>query len=163
VIALLGIGLPVLGQIGALPKKDFSLGDYRDPELKPGDVWQYKTRDGEASSLLTILKTEKSAELGEIVHVAVKGLKIRNCDGRVQFEELPHMPFARNALKESLVRKVKSGRVPDFKRGYSEWRDGYILMRAGIYIVSVADAVSANEQTFLRGTGCTKGYRTNPN
>jgi hypothetical protein len=65
------------------------------------------------------------------------------------------VPFARKALEASVRKKLASGQpMPSYEDGYQEWSDAYSQKRAGVYAVSVADAVSVAEKTFQKGIGC---------
>jgi hypothetical protein len=142
-------------QIGVVPKKDATLQDATDAKFKPGDVWQYATREGEDQSTLSILNVDNSPELGVIVHIGVERVKLTNCHGGQSPESVPHMPFARRALDDSVTKKVASNRpLPDFREGYEEWKEAYTQKKAGIYIVGVARAVSVAEKTYRSGIGC---------
>jgi len=63
--------------------------------------------------------------------------------------------FPRKALDASVKKKVASGQpLPSYEDGYQDWKDAYAQKRAGVYVVSVADAVSVAEKTFQKGIGC---------
>jgi hypothetical protein len=142
-------------QIGTVPKKDAILRDATDDKFKPGDVWQYTTREGEEQSTLTVLKVDDSPELGVIVHIGVERIKLANCHGGPSPDSIPHMPFARKALDDSVTKKVASNRpLPNFREGYQEWKEAYAKKKAGIYIIGVAKAVSVAEETYRSGIGC---------
>jgi hypothetical protein len=138
-----------------MPKNDTRLEDASDPKFHVGDVWEYKTRSGEEDSRLTILKIDSSTELGVIVHVAVDNLTWKNCDNKPFPQSVPHMPFARKALDASLLKQAGVAEsLPDYRNGYEEWKAAYSKKHAGIYIISVRDAVSVAEQTYRAGIGC---------
>lgn len=142
-------------QVGVLPKKDVRLKQSTDEKFRVGDVWEYQTRKGEEHSRITILRVDESPELGTIVHIGVDNVRLSNCNGGPEPDSVPHMPFARKALEESVSKKVASGQsLPDYEEGYQEWREAYEQKRAGIYIVSVAGAVSVAEKTFQAGNRC---------
>ncbi len=147
--------LGALAQIGVLPKNDVTLKDTTDDEFRVGDVWDYKTRKGEEQSRLTIVKIDNSPELGMIVHIGVDEVRFSNCHGVPEPKAVPHMPFARKAFEASVKRRVATEQqLPDFQPGYDEWKTAYSKKHAGIYVVSVADAVSVAEKTFRTGIGC---------
>jgi hypothetical protein len=144
-----------VAQIGVVPKKDTTLQDATDAKFKPGDVWEYTTREGEEHSTLTILKVDNSPELEVIVHVGVEKIKLANCRGGPSPESVPHMPFARKALDDSVTKKIASNRpLPNFREGYEEWKEAYSKKKAGIYIVGVSSAVGVAEKTYRSGIGC---------
>jgi hypothetical protein len=144
-----------IAQIGVLPKKDTTLQDVTDSKFKPGDIWEYVTRAGEEESTLTILKVENSPELGIIVHIGVERINLANCHGEPHPESVPHMPFARKALEESVTKKIASNHpLPDYQEGYEEWRAAYSKKKGGIYVVRVSTAVGVAEKTYRSGIGC---------
>lgn len=148
-------------QVGILPKKDFSLKQVSDPKFRVGDVWAYRTRPGESESRLTILRIDESPELGIIVHLAVDKIKLTNCR-EYSPDSLPHMPFARKALDASVTKKIAATqRLPAFEDGYGEWRSAYARNEAGIYIISVAEALGVAEKTYAHGMGCDSGPSPN--
>jgi hypothetical protein len=147
--------LAVLAQVGLAPKNDVTLKDATDNKFRVGDVWEYETRKGEERSRLTIVKIDNSPELGVIVHIGVDNLRFSNCLGGPEPEAVPHMPFARKALEASARKRVASEQpLPDFQGGYEEWKTAYSKKHAGVYVVSVAAAVSVAEKTFRAGIGC---------
>jgi hypothetical protein len=142
----------VRAQIGVLPQKDTTLSETTDEKFKVGDEWEYQTRTGEEKSTLIILKVESSPELGVIVHVAVNAIRLANCHGGPEPDSVPHMPFARRALNDSVTKKIASKRpLPDYEDGYEEWKKAYSKKRAGIYVIAVSTAVSVAEKMFHWG------------
>ena len=153
------VSLAVVGtlraQIGVLPQKDTTLSAATDEKFKVGDEWEYRTRKSEEKSTLTILKVESSPELGVIVHVAVNKIRLANCQGGPSPDSVPHMPFARRALDDSVTKKIASDRpLPNYEDGYNEWKEAYSRKQAGIYVVPVSKAVAVAEKTYQSGIGC---------
>jgi len=154
-VAMAVIAVRANPQVGILPKNDVALKETTDEKFRVGDVWEYQTRKGEKHSRITILRLDESPELGTIVHIGVDKVRLSNCHGGPEPDAVPHMPFARNALKGSVIKKVATDQpLPDYEEGYREWRAAYEQKHAGIYVVSVAEAVSVAEKTFQRGNGC---------
>lgn len=151
--------VPVFAQVGVLPTKDFTLKEASDPKFAVGDVWEYHTRPGEAGSRVTIVKLDNSPDLGVIIHVTVDGIKLANCNNGPEPDNVTHMPFARKAFEASVTKKVASKHdLPSgWKDGYEDWSAAYAEKKAGIYVISVADAVSVAEKTFQHGNGCDEG------
>jgi hypothetical protein len=142
-------------QIGVLPQRDTTLSAATDEKFKVGDEWEYRTRKSEEKSTLTILKVESSPELGIIVHVAVNKIRLANCHGGPSPDSVPHMPFARRALDDSVTKKIASDRpLPNYEDGYNEWKEAYSRKQAGIYVVPVSKAVAVAEKTYRSGIGC---------
>jgi len=111
-------------QIGVLPQKDTTLSGATDEKFKVGDEWEYRTRKSEEKSTLTILRVESSPELSVVVHVAVNKIRLAYCHGGPSPDSVPHMPFARRALNDSVTKKIATDRsLPDYKDGYNEWKE----------------------------------------
>lgn len=144
------------GQIGVVPTLDKSMRQIEDEKFKPGETWHYRTRKSEEKSTLTVLRVEESAALGEIVHIAVDGIRLKSCRPGYEPHEIPHMPFARKALEESVTKRADEHHKeePNWKPGYDEWRSAFEQGQAGIYTISVADAISVAEKTYNKGLGC---------
>lgn len=121
-----------------------------DSKFRPGQVWQYSTREHEKGSTLTILKVESVQKLGVIIHIRVDKVRLRNCTGGPEPNNFEHMPFTREAVEKSVTRLVREGDVPEFQDGYDEW------MKAcgGVYTITVAEAIAVAEETFRKNLGC---------
>ena len=147
--------LEMHAQIGVMPKKDVTLKRITDEKFRVGDVWEYQTRRGEERSRITILRVDESPEIGTIVHIGLDNVHFANCHGGPEPDAVPHMPFGRKALEASVKKRLASGQpLPSYEDGYQDWRDAYTQKHAGVYVVSVADAVSVAEKTFQKGIGC---------
>jgi hypothetical protein len=146
----------VFAQSSQLSKKDSMLKLGRDAKFRVGDVWEYKTRQGEEGSRLTITRIDESPKLGVIVHVSVSGIHFSNCHGGGEPDNIQQMPFARRALDASVTNKVASHQLlpADYDSIYEAWRSAFVKNEAGIYTIDVAEAVSAAEATFRQGIGC---------
>ncbi|HLH03414.1 MAG TPA: hypothetical protein VKX25_11630 [Bryobacteraceae bacterium] len=131
----------------------------KDSQYHVGDVWRYKTREGEEESRLTVVQVDVS-KLGTIVHIAVDKLNWKNCEGGIVQEQIPHMPFAKDALEKSATIRIASGHpLPAWEEGYEEWRRGFVSGHAGIYTITISQAVSLAERTWRTGLGCGSGER----
>jgi hypothetical protein len=132
------------------------LKEVSDEKYKPGQVWSYKTRTNESESTLTILRVEKIDGKKSIVHIRVDRIVLKNCSGGPEPEQLPHMPFSREAIDASVLKVLRTGQVPDFHEGYSEWRSAWDSGKAGFYTITVAQALDVSHATFNQGLGCSK-------
>jgi hypothetical protein len=115
--------------------------------LVAGQIWSYKTRPGEEGSRLTVLKTESHPKLGNVIHVAVAGVRIKNprVPGGVS-STVGHMPYQEVALRASLVGVTgQEPSAPDLE-GYRTWKEAFDQGKAGIWSISVAEAVAAIEK-----------------
>jgi hypothetical protein len=109
-----------------------------------GQRWKYQTRAGEEASTLLIVKVDVHAKLGNIVHVIVDGLRMRNPGALSGISErFSHLPFSEDAIARSVTDLVGTEDVgADWQEGYSAWQDGFRNGKAGIFSISVSDAVS---------------------
>ncbi len=148
-------------QIGVKPKKDVTLTTGTDPKFAVGDIWEYHTRPGEERSRVTIVHIDQSPELGTIIHLSVARIRLANCNGGPEPDNIPHMPFSRKSFEASVTRKVASDQTPsvEWAEGYQEWKAAYKEKKAGIYVISIADAIGVAEATFRQGNGCNEGGR----
>jgi hypothetical protein len=116
--------------------------------LAVGQVWKYKSRPTEPASTLIILKLESLPTLGQVVHVAVSDLRIRNPRSPQGFTiVIPHLPLAQSAVEASVTELV--GHVaepPDFSEGYRQWQEA----KGGAFKVSVVEAVEFVEKALNR-------------
>ena len=127
--------------------QDSMLKDTTESKYKVGQVWSYKTRPQEEKSTFVVVKVENHPKLGNIVHIALRGLKLKKPDGDF-IESAGHLPFAEEAINKSAVEVVKEkADLPDYEEGYRMWREAFDAGKAGIYTISVAEAVGVMEET----------------
>jgi hypothetical protein len=143
-------------QVGVLPKKDVTLKTVSDSKFAVGDIWEYRTRPNEEASRLLVTRIDASPELGVIISIAVSGVRLANCHGGNEPDNIQHMPFARTVLDASVSWRDATGQpLPaQLVSAYDEWRSAYSDKKAGIYIVPLAEAVGITENTFREGIGC---------
>jgi hypothetical protein len=121
------------------------LVDTTEGKYQVGETWSYRTRPGEEGSFVTVLKVESSPATGVIVHLRVDGLRIDNPaspDG--VSETIGHMPLAEQAVDASVTARLSGGAPvvgPD--EGYWEWRRAFEAGEAGVWTVTVAEAVDS--------------------
>jgi hypothetical protein len=116
------------------------------PKYQPGQVWKYHTRPAETGSRATILRVDLTPSQGYVVHVALDGLTIKSpqsSDGMAK--TISHLPFSEAAIDKSVTELDHIGPVPEYREGYQTWRDAFDHHKAGVWTVSVADAVTAME------------------
>lgn len=125
-----------------------------EAKYKPGQKWSYKTRPGEEDSYLIVLKVDKDAKLGNIIHIALRKLKMKNERSRDGVsEKVNHMPFSQAALDKSGLKLLEEKtELPDFAEGYQIWREAFDGERAGVYSMTVAAAVNVMEAGLNRRT-----------
>src|SRR5947209_5509851 len=94
-----------------------------DVALKEGQCWSYTARPGEEASFLVIRKIETIPKLGEVVHISVFGLKIKNASAPNGYtDQAGHLPISGESLRGSLKEKIHK-QIPnvDWKEGYQMW------------------------------------------
>lgn len=113
----------------------------------PGQVWTYNTRPGEEASRIVICRVETDPKLGEIVHIHVNGRYFKNKhapDGST--DQIGHMPYASESLRRCLTKLESTGAaLPTFEDGYQEWRGAFDKGKAGVWTVSVSEALAGME------------------
>ena len=124
-----------------------------DPTYRPGQVWAYKARPGETSSTITILKVETLPKVGVVVHTRIDGFQFHNCTGGPAPNNLEHAPFAKTAIDRSVTRQLRTASaLPQFEEGYKEW----LSHCGGVYTITVAEMLDADQTTFSAGLGCSR-------
>src|SRR5260370_6700649 len=113
-----------------------------DEKFKPGQVWAYQTRPGEAASTLTVLRVDSYGKIGIIVHIRVDGLRAHNPRGE-RVPSVEHMPFTRDAILLSVDRLLKSNQPLPTIEGLDRWRSDC----GGVYTISVRDSVDVMQKT----------------
>ncbi len=122
----------------------------KKPAYEPGQVWSYKTRPDEKTSTLVILKVEQDKELGKIVHIAIRDLKMKGPNGRI-LTTANHLPFAAKSIDESVIKLLSEDEdLPNYLEGYTLWKQAFDAKKAGIYTIPVSEAVEVMELTFKR-------------
>ena len=121
-------------------------------KYKVGQQWSYSARPGEEKSYLIIVKIDDDSKLGRIIHIAMRGLKMKNPRSPDGFsEDVNHMPFMESALEKSGLKLLKEKvDLPDFEEGYQIWREAFDHQKAGAYSITVAEAVEIMEKALNR-------------
>ena len=138
----------VIGVVAAYgARQDSELKDTTESRYKVGQIWSYKTRPNEKKSFFIVLKVENHPKLGNIVHIALRELKLRKPNGEF-IETAGHLPFAEEAINKSAIKLLKEkADLPDYEEGYGMWREAFDAGKAGIYTITVAEAVDVMETT----------------
>ena len=119
----------------------------------PGQVWTYQTRPSEVDSRVTILKIESDPKFGEIAHISINNLRIKNKNAPGGFsKEIEHLPYSAEILHKNLVRQIGNAPVPSFEEGYRMWKEALDQGKAGVNTNSPAEAVESIETVINSGT-----------
>jgi hypothetical protein len=121
-------------------------------KYKVGQQWSYSARPGEEKSYLIVVKIDDDPKLGRIIHIAMRGLKMKNRRSPDRFSEnVNHMPFLESAIEKSGLKLLKEKvDLPDFEEGYGLWREAFDAGKAGAYSITVAEAVEVMEKVLNR-------------
>ena len=119
----------------------------KNDKYKPGQVWNYHTRQYEAGSTLTIVKTESGDKLGNIIHIHIEGVRMKNPHDKLGLSSvISHLPCSEEAINESVVSIVReTALLPNFEEGYREWREAFDARQAGVWGIPVAAIIEAME------------------
>ncbi|MBW7675878.1 hypothetical protein K1I32_09925 [Chryseobacterium sp. LJ756] len=124
-------------------------------KYKVGQEWNYKTRKGEESSTLKILKIEEYPEQGKVIHISIGQLKVKSPESKDGFaNELTHIPITEEALDESVTAlKNEKVKLPNYIEGYDYWKKEFDKGNAGIFSISVPEIVDLMEESIRTGNG----------
>src|SRR5260221_695182 len=119
----------------------------------PGQVWTYNTRPGEEASRIVICRVDADPKLGQIVHIHVNGLRLKNKHLPGGFsDQIGHMPYSGDALHKSVTKlESTSAALPTFEDGYREWRSAFDQGKAGVWTSSVSEAIGGMESVLNQG------------
>lgn len=121
-------------------KNDKSLKTHK---LKSGQIWKYNTRKGEEKSRVVILKVEDYGRKGQVVHIAVNQLKIKNqqIEGGYS-KDIGHLPFNKESLLKSLTKLEGTiDKLPEYMDGYPQWKEAFNNGEGGVFTIEVKDVV----------------------
>lgn len=117
-----------------------------------GQVWHYKTRPGEDSSLIYIGKIDTDQRQSSIYSISVRGLQMKTPSlGTGPHEHLPHSPVSRDALDMSVTERAdRPFDTSGFADAYKYWKTEFDAERAGVFTISVAQIITALEQSVAK-------------
>ncbi len=100
--------------------------------FKSGQLWKYYTRRGDENSRVLILKVE-TYKNEDLIHVTIIGEGIGSPI---------HMPFSEIAVRDSVISIcAHSIKLPNFEEGYYYWKQQFTAGNAGVYMISIAEAL----------------------
>ncbi|WP_265594040.1 hypothetical protein [Haloferula sp. BvORR071] len=119
---------------------------------KEGECWSYTTRPGEEESFAVIRKIETLPKVGEVIHISLFGLKVKNPAAKDGFTaEVGHIPMSGASARASLKKKLDK-KVPDFEweEGYRQWRKSYESSQGGVFTKSIAECIGFIEDVVTK-------------
>ena len=127
-----------------------------------GQEWSFQTRPHEMESTFIITRIDQGGPKGKIVHIYVKGLKMKNKLSATGFNDhIVHLPCSEKALLASGL-KLKNERVPlpNFMEGYLSWLKGFEQNKAGVFKLPLAESIAFLETMFRQITTCCEPRKT---
>ncbi|MGN6093971.1 MAG: hypothetical protein ACTHOL_16600 [Luteibacter jiangsuensis] len=113
------------------------------PDYAVGQSWTYRTRPGEEASRVAIRRIGIEPEDGEVFHVSILGVKLRNhrLPGGIQ-PAMHHAAVSRASLDASLLHPDgQADTEENWRDGYDVWRQAYDNGDAGIFDIPLADVL----------------------
>ena len=118
------------------------------PDYAVGQSWTYRTRPGEEASRVAIRRIDIEPEDGEVFHVSIMGVKLRNhrLPGGIQ-PAMHHAAVSRASLDASLLEPDgQADTEENWRDGYDVWRQAYDNGDAGIFDLPLADVLGYIER-----------------
>jgi hypothetical protein len=143
--------LPVLAVVGAvLVGCDTHAGpDEPHPSIpskySPGGEYSFVGRPTDPQPQFLVLHVDSHPSLGNIIHVAIRGIRLRTPSGVA--DHLQHFPIAEASLDGSGPKLIRANSpVPEFINAYMEWRKPFDQGKAGIWTKPLSDCLDGMEQ-----------------
>jgi hypothetical protein len=131
ILAVVVLLLAIAAYLRARSPRRTILAVTDDSRYKPGQVWSLRLPEA-PQARLTILRVESLLGEGTIVHVAVSEVPL----------PVGHMPFTEAAIERSVLDLVGTVSVgPAALEGYDEWRRAFDNEGAGVFSVTVPEAL----------------------
>ena len=109
------------------------------PDYAVGQVWTYDHRPGDDASRVVIRAVGIEPEDGEVFHISILGVKLRNHRVPGGFQPaMHHAAVTRGTLDQSLRElTAESNDDPTWESGYAVWREAYDNGDAGVFDLGV--------------------------
>lgn len=118
-------------------------------EYVVGQVWNYDTRESESESKLKIIAIDQHEKLGTIISVTIDGVLLGSQPPNgihTEMSQIGHMPFSKEAMDISVLEISEIDNVENDMEGYELWKNALKDNNAGIYTISVKEAIDALEE-----------------
>jgi hypothetical protein len=124
-------------------------------EYSEGQVWSYVTRPGEEGSTLVIRAIESYPGEGEVFHIGIEGVKLRNhrVTGGIQ-ATMRHTAVSRQTLDVSVDKAIDIA-APDggWREGYEIWKQAFDNDDAAVFQIPVAEILDYIERVVASADG----------
>lgn len=117
-------------------------------EPAAGQLWRCAGRSPDEAPQLLINRVDQHPKGGEIFHVSVTGVPVKNCaEPSGCTTALPHVPVIRQTFERSQAQFVRL-QAPDaaYLVGYGQWKREFDAGNAGSFGVSVAEVLDFVER-----------------
>jgi hypothetical protein len=114
-------------------------------DFEVGQIWSAKGRDKDPDPKLIVLKIERGEAVGDVVFIAIAGVKVCLPSGQCGDVFTP-LAISKRALDRSVKEQIgRSDQLPDFEKGYQFWQDGRAKGAAVTIDVPLAEALDQIE------------------
>ena len=104
-------------------------------EYEVGQVWEYRTAEGDEDSLIRIQQIEFIGPNGEMEVFHISMINIRLEDGSLM-PEIMHLPVSERTLDGSVTALSDSDAAfPDHREGLAQWREA----NGGVFTITLAE------------------------
>ena len=118
------------------------------PDFAAGQLWQCVGRSADEAPLLLINRVDQHPRGGEIFHVSMAGVRLKNpADPSGFTTALPHVPVIRQTFERSQAQFVRlQAPDPAYLAGHAQWQREFDAGNAGSFGVSVAEILDFVER-----------------
>jgi hypothetical protein len=114
-------------------------------DFEVGQIWSAKGREKDPDPKLIVLKIERGEAVGDVVFIAIGGVKVCLPSGQCGDVFTP-LAISKRALDRSVKEQIgRSDQLPDFEKGYQFWQDGRAKGAAVTIDVPLAEALDQIE------------------
>jgi hypothetical protein len=113
-----------------------------------GQIWRYRTRDGEENSQIVILNCVRLGSY-TVYSICVEGIKLKNpwIQGGIQ-TTLAHSPVSKEVLDMSVLESIgiRENPLDDYAEEFQEWKEPFDRGEAGFFTITIAEILDFTEQ-----------------
>ncbi|MEO0460886.1 MAG: hypothetical protein AAF219_08580 [Myxococcota bacterium] len=131
---------------GCAVNRDSELREVDDDRFMPGQVWTLKGDWDGLTPTATILRIEDNEKFGRVVHLRIDGIELPGPNEQPT-RSISHMPLSKVAAQRSLSSSGKVSSTPAELDGYETWREAFDKGEAGVFTVTIKEAVDAMAET----------------
>ena len=124
------------------------------PDFAAGQLWRCKGRSAAEAPLVLINRVDQHPRGGEIYHVSLASVRIRNpADPSGFTTALPHVPIIRQTFERSEAEFVRlQAPDPAYLPGYAQWKREFDAGTAASFGVAIAEVLDFIERALASGS-----------